>query len=73
MLCSKPLIWLRVLFRKVRFLEMSHEGTLQPGHGLLIGAELAKKLHVTVGETVLLISPMRDETSSWPGTETPDV
>ncbi|MDY0091804.1 MAG: lipoprotein-releasing ABC transporter permease subunit [Candidatus Vecturithrix sp.] len=51
---------------RLDFLEMSHEGSLQPGHGLLIGAELAKKLHVTIGETVLLISPMRDETSSWP-------
>ena len=38
----------------------------QPGHGMLLGSELAETLHVAVGDTVLLISPMKDATSSWP-------
>ena len=51
---------------KLDFLETPSEGAPQPGHGILIGSELAQKLQVAVGETVLLISPMRDDTSSWP-------
>ena len=37
-----------------------------PGRGLLIGAELAKTLGVSVGESVTLISPMKEDASAWP-------
>jgi lipoprotein-releasing system permease protein len=36
------------------------------GHGILLGSQLAQKLQVTVGDTVTVISPMKDATSSWP-------
>jgi lipoprotein-releasing system permease protein len=36
------------------------------GYGILIGSQLAQKLRVTVGDTLALISPMKDANSSWP-------
>ncbi len=38
----------------------------QPGHGILLGSRLAETLHVGVGDSVTLISPMKDAASSWP-------
>lgn len=37
-----------------------------PGHGILLGSLLAQRLQASVGDTVSLISPMRDKTSDWP-------
>jgi len=51
---------------KLDFLESPSANAPQPGYGILIGAELAKTLQVAVGDTILLISPMKDDTSSWP-------
>jgi lipoprotein-releasing system permease protein len=36
------------------------------GYGILIGSQLAQQLHVSVGDTVALISPMKDPDSAWP-------
>lgn len=37
-----------------------------PGNGILIGSELARKLNVTIGAPVTLVSPMQDANSAWP-------
>lgn len=42
------------------------ESALLPGRGVVLGSELAKNLRVSVGDSVLLISPMKDASSSWP-------
>ncbi|MBD3307607.1 lipoprotein-releasing ABC transporter permease subunit [candidate division KSB3 bacterium] len=34
--------------------------------GILLGYQLAQNLHVSVGDSVALISPMKDADSSWP-------
>jgi lipoprotein-releasing system permease protein len=47
---------------KLDFLESQGK----PGYGILIGSQLAQKLRVTVGDTLALISPMKDANSSWP-------
>ncbi len=49
---------------KLDFLESEQYDN--PGHGILIGSLLAQKLQVSVGDTVALISPMKDTDSSWP-------
>lgn len=48
------------------FLEPMREHQNSPGYGILIGTQLAQKLQVAIGETVALISPMKDASSSWP-------
>ncbi|PIE34589.1 lipoprotein-releasing system transmembrane subunit LolC [candidate division KSB3 bacterium] len=47
------------------FLEMDNSENL-PGHGILLGTHLAESLNVSVGDSVSLISPMRDKDSEWP-------
>ncbi|MFN2304514.1 MAG: lipoprotein-releasing ABC transporter permease subunit [Anaerolineales bacterium] len=51
---------------KLDFLEPTIGQIDNPGYGILIGGQLAQKLQVSVGETVALISPMKDSGSSWP-------
>ncbi len=36
------------------------------GRGILVGSQLAQKLHVSVGDSVTLVSPMRNTSSAWP-------
>ena len=36
------------------------------GRGILLGSQMAEKLHVSVGDSVSLISPMQDAESQWP-------
>ncbi len=50
---------------KLDFLE-TEQGEDHPGRGILLGVQLAQQLHVSVGDTVTLISPMRDAASDWP-------
>lgn len=51
---------------KMDFLEPTPDHQDNPRHGILIGEQLAQKLQVSIGETVALISPMKDSQSSWP-------
>jgi lipoprotein-releasing system permease protein len=51
---------------RMDFLEPTADQSDSAGHGILIGVQLAQKLQVSVGETVVLISPMKDSGSSWP-------
>lgn len=48
------------------FLESSDAQGHYPGRGILVGSQLAQKLQVAVGDTVSIISPMRDTSSAWP-------
>jgi len=51
---------------KLDFLEPTGEQQDISGYGILLGTQLAQKLQVSIGETVALISPMKDSDSSWP-------
>ncbi len=53
---------------KLDFLEPIDNQQDIPGHGILIGEQLAQKLQVSVGETVTvaLIFPLKESKSSWP-------
>lgn len=51
---------------KMDFFESTVSQQDNPGHGILIGEQLSQKLQVSVGDTVALISPMKDSKSSWP-------
>ncbi len=48
------------------FLDQADGRTGSAGRGILLGREMAKTLHVAVGDSVALISPMRDNSSQWP-------
>ncbi len=51
---------------RLDFLEATDGTSSQSGQGIVLGSRLAETLHVTVGDTVSLISPMKDATSAWP-------
>lgn len=40
--------------------------TAHDNRGIILGAELARKLQATIGNSVTLISPVNDPNSSWP-------
>ena len=48
------------------FLESNDVPAHKAGRGILLGSQLAQKLHIAVGDTVSLVSPVKSTTSDWP-------